>query len=128
MSDADTAELRELIVALDQAAAQAPDEVRRIAQKGALNIKTDWRTRWSGHPRYRLLGYAVTYDTTMSPASIDAEIGPDKGRPQGALGNIIEFGTRNNAPTPGGLPALQAEAPRTEVALAALAERLLAGR
>jgi hypothetical protein len=122
----DTAELRELILALDQAAEQAPAEVRKVVQRGALNIKNDWRRRWSGHPHYPALPYAISYDTMASAGGVEAEIGPDKARPQGALGNLIEFGSRNNAPLPGGLPALQAEEPRAQAALAALAERLLA--
>lgn len=30
--------------------------------------------------------------------TLRAEIGPDKNRPQGALGNLIEYGSANNAP------------------------------
>lgn len=123
----DTSELRAWMTTLDEAVERAPDEVRRVAQKAALNIKTDWRIRWSGHPHYPALPSAITYDTTVSDAGVEAEIGPDKSRPQGPLGNLIEFGSRNNAPLPGGLPALQAEEPRTAAAIEALAERLLAG-
>lgn len=119
--------LRELIADLDQAAAAMPREVRAVVAKGALHVKQDWRRRWSGHPHIPVLPYAISYDVTVGPREIRAEIGPDKGKAQGPLGNIIEFGTANNTPIPGGLPALDAEAPRYERALSDLAARLAAG-
>ncbi|MEU8186011.1 hypothetical protein [Micromonospora carbonacea] len=121
----ETRELHLLAVDLDEAAAAAPAEVRKVVQKGALNIKTDWRRRWSGHPHARRLPYAVTYDTKETSTGSSAEIGPDKDKPQGALGNLFEFGSVNNAPIPGGIPAAAAEKPRFEKALEDLAVRLL---
>jgi hypothetical protein len=43
---------------------------------------------------------AITYDTKDRGVGdgVSAEIGPDKDRRQGALGNILEYGTVNNAP------------------------------
>jgi hypothetical protein len=68
----------------------------------------------------------VSYDVFHTFAgNSHAEVGPDKAKRQGALGNIIEFGTPKNAPIPGGLPALETEAPRFEKALGELGERLL---
>lgn len=121
--------LRELIADLDKAQSAAIDEVRGVVAKGALNIKNDWRRRWSGHPHIPLLPRAINYDIRMERGTgVEAEIGPDKDRPQGPLGNLIEFGTATSAPLPGGLPALEAETPRYERALADLSERLAAGR
>jgi hypothetical protein len=104
--------LNELIAGLDRAHSKALPETEQVVAKGALNVKQDW---------------AVTYDLFHLPGSIRAEVGPDKGRRQGALGNLLEFGSAHNAPRPGGLPALSAEAPRMEKALAELAEKLLGG-
>ena len=42
---------------------------------------------------------------------VSADIGPDKSKPQGALGNILEYGTVNNAPFAHLGPALDREAP-----------------
>lgn len=109
--------LSALAAELEHAARVAPDEARKVVQKGALNIKKDWRRRWSGMAHLPRLPYAVTYDTTFSGQQAGAEIGPDKDRPQGALGNIPEFGTVNNAPIPGGAPALESERPRFERAM-----------
>lgn len=123
--DVDTRQLLTYAADLDAAAAAAPGEVRKVVQRGALNIKTDWRRRWTGLAHAPRLPYAVTYDTREMPGGASAEIGPDKDKPQGALGNIVEYGTVNNAPIPGGAPALAAEAPRFERALEDLAVRLL---
>jgi hypothetical protein len=110
---------------LRTAAVTAPIVARAVVAKGALNIKNDWRQRWSGLSHARLLPYAVTYDTTEGPWGAEAEIGPDKDKPQGALGNLIEFGSTNNAPIPGGAPALDAEEPKFLDAMGVAAEKAL---
>ena len=98
---------------------------RAVVQKGALNIKNDWRARWTGKRYLPALANSITFDTEITPFGVEAEIGPDKSRPQGPLANLIEYGSVNNAPDPGGAPALDAEAPRFEKALADGIERLL---
>lgn len=123
----DDAELRNLVADLDRAQSRAVPEVRQVVAKGALNIKADWARRWSGLAHAPAVGRSISYDQTTTATSVGAEIGPDKGRRQGALGNLLEFGSRNNAPIPGGLPAAAAEAPRFERALADLGERLASG-
>lgn len=100
-------------------------EGRQSVSKGALNIRRNWRRRWGGHPHIPALPSAVTYDLAEFGYRVEAEIGPDKDRPQGPLGNIIEFGTSKNAPIPGGLPSLDAEAPRFEKAIEKIGEDLL---
>lgn len=125
MADVEVTGLRELVADLTRAESRSVDEVDKVVAKGALNIKSDWSRRWSGHPHFPALARSVTYDQFHTPWTSSAEIGPDKGKPQGALGNVIEFGTEHNAPIPGGLPALDAEAPKFERSLADLAERLL---
>ncbi len=125
--DVEVAGLRELIRDLEKAE-QIDVGVRAVVQRGALNIKRDWQRRWSGIAHAPMLPRAVTYETRENRFQAAAEIGPDKDRTQGALGNIIEFGTTKNGPIPGGLPALATEEPRFEKALADLAERVLDGR
>jgi hypothetical protein len=55
-----------------------------------------------------------------------AIIGPDKGGPQGALGNLLEYGSVKNPPHRDGGRALDVEEPRFEAQLALIAERGLA--
>jgi hypothetical protein len=120
--------LDELADDLRSAAERAPEEARKVTSKGALNIKTDWRKRWSGLAHAPATPRAISYDITSAGSMIVAEIGPDKAKRQGALGNLLEFGSINNAPIPGGAPALQVESPRFVQALEDLAARLLEER
>lgn len=123
---ADVSDLLGLEADLRQAGADAVDEVRKVVAKGSLNIKTDWRRRWSGHPHLKGLPRTITYDTDVLRDTIVGEIGPDKALGgQAALANIPEYGSVNNAPLPGGAPALETEAPKFEKALEALGVRLV---
>lgn len=124
----DTSEVRKLAADLGAIPAQVHPEVRQIVSKGALNIKQDWAKRWTGLSHVPHLPGSVNYDLKDSPAGVEAEIGPDKGRRQGPLGNLLEFGSINNAPHPGGGPALAAEAPKFEKALADVLGDLVEGR
>lgn len=109
--------LQMLVADLQREARVAPAQARQVVQKGLLNIKTDWRKRWTGFPHAPRLPYAITYDTTVSGEKVEGEVGPDKDKTQGALGNLFEYGSVNNAPIPGGLPALQTEQPKFERAI-----------
>ncbi|TBL44244.1 hypothetical protein EYA84_02030 [Verrucosispora sp. SN26_14.1] len=118
-------ELDRWVRTLDSAAEDAIPEARKVVQKGALNIKKDAQQRISGLKHAPAYPYAITYDSKETAGGAEAEIGLDKNRRQGALGNILELGTVKNPPRPHMIPAAQAEEPRFEKALADLAERLL---
>jgi hypothetical protein len=82
--------------------------LRKAVQVTSHKIRDDARDRIKGRkylPRYP---YSITYDTKFTAEGIEGEIGPDKGKPQGPLGNIIEYGTSKNAPLPHLGPALDA--------------------
>ncbi|MBX6358155.1 MAG: hypothetical protein IRZ05_20190 [Micromonosporaceae bacterium] len=116
------------VIKLDKAVSAVPDEAAKVVEKGALNIKNGARKRISGlkhAPAYpRSIGYDIGWDL-RGPV---AEIGPDKNKRQGALGNILEFGSPTSAPHPHIRPALDEELPRYEKAMEDLAARLLEGR
>lgn len=116
---------KEVALALDKAASGSVLAVRAVVEKGALNIKEDAKNRVSGLAHAPAYPSAITYDMTYGLGSIEAEIGPDKGRRQGALGNLLEFGSVNNAPIPHMGPALRAEEPKFTEAMEAMAARLL---
>lgn len=44
----------------------------------------------------RVYPYSIDYDIKATADEVWAEIGPDKGKPQGALGNLLEYGSENN--------------------------------
>lgn len=119
----DVSELTGLGRDLDAAPAKALMDTRAVVQRGALNIKKDAQKRVTGlkhAPAYpRSIGYAT--HTTLTGAS--AEIGPDKEKRQGALGNLIEYGSVHNPPRPHLAPALEAEEPRFVKALEEVAAK-----
>ncbi len=120
--------LKGLIADLQHAAAKCPEETRKVAQKGALNVKTDWRRHWSGLAHAPALPLSITYDTSVHGMTVGAEIGPEHDRRQAPLANLLEYGSIKNPPIPGGAPALEAERPRFEKALADLGSGLLERR
>jgi hypothetical protein len=119
--------LREFAAAASRAVPVTSAAMLAAITKSAMAVKKDWAARWSGMGHAPALPAAVSYDITFGFGGVKAEVGPDKGRRQGALGNLLEFGSANNAPRPGGLPALDAEAPRFEQALAEAAGKVLDG-
>ena len=125
MSYTDTSDLRGLAADLGKVSAKVIPAAAAVVAKGALNVKEDWRQRWSGFTYAPGIDEAVTYDLQLAPGRIGAEVGPDKDLRQGALGNLLEYGSVNNAPIPGGLPAAEAEEPRFTEAVAELGESLL---
>lgn len=114
-------EVQQLVKTFDEALTATMPAVRGVVQKGALNIKNGARERISGHPHAPAYPSAIGYDSKVGPTSAEAEIGPDKQKRQGALGNILEHGTLNNAPIPHMRPAADEELPRFERALEDLA-------
>jgi hypothetical protein len=120
--------LRDLQFDLGKIPKEFEARAKRIVGQGCNNIKKDWRARWIGHRHIPHLPFTITYDVTMVGDTIVGEVGPDKGKNQGPLGNIIEFGTINNAPIPGGQPALDAEEPRFARYVEELGVDMLEGR
>ncbi|MFB7739572.1 hypothetical protein ACFC08_35535 [Streptomyces sp. NPDC056112] len=76
----------------------------------AGKVKRDAAQRISGHSHLPAYPASITYSLSHGPMGPEAEIGPDKGRRQGPLGNLIEYGSIHNAPLPHLGPALDANA------------------
>lgn len=123
MSDIDG--LNQLVADLTAAPVKVAAAARGVLQKGALNVKQDAQRFASGLSHAPLYPQSITYDTEFKRGGWEAEIGPDKNRPQGALGNLLEYGSANNAPHAHLGPALDREGPRFVQALAELAEKSL---
>lgn len=123
---ADTRELYQLANAMARNVAQAEPEMVRIVTRGALNVKNNWRTNAiaTSGAHARAYPYSVNYDVNPIPGGASAEIGPDKGKKQGALGNLLEYGSINNPPHNDGGRALIAEHPQFEAQVIALTQRL----
>ncbi|GIF14788.1 hypothetical protein [Actinoplanes teichomyceticus] len=113
----DTTEVGKLAAQIDHAVEVLPREIRAVVQRGAFNIKRDAQKRIGRGPYLPAYARSISYDSRETPTGAWAEIGPDKDRPQGPLGNILEYGSPGRAPIPHLAPALAAEAPRFEKAL-----------
>ena len=105
------------IVGLDALVADLNSFPRRLAvnarkavQVTSQKVRDDARGRIAGHKYLPAYPYSITYDVKATVEGIEGEIGPDKGRAQGPLGNIVEYGTSKNAPIPHLGPALDANA------------------
>jgi hypothetical protein len=111
---------------LEDAAERALPEARKVVARGALQIKNDARRR-IGRPRHApAYPASISYDSPVTVGyEVSAKVGPDKSRRQGALGNLLEFGSVNSAPKPHIIPAVYAELPKFERALEDIAERLV---
>lgn len=118
-------DLRSLAHDLSEAPRKAQRDVIGVVEHGAVNVKQGWaenakQTAPHFAPHYPA---SISYDLSLGAAlvgRVEAEIGPDKSKRQGPLGNILEFGSANNPPHNDGGRALRAEAAKFEQAVAAV--------
>lgn len=99
-----------VVTDLTQSPVRLAVNLRKAVQVTCTKVRNDARQRIKGHRYLPAYPYSITYDTKVTADGVEGEIGPDKSRPQGALGNIVEYGTSKNAPTPHLGPALDANA------------------
>lgn len=129
MTSIDTSELQALAVDLGRTTRVVERDASRVLEKGALHVKNrmveDAKASHSGHAR-RFAG-SISYDRATRLGQLGYEIGPDKYRPQGALGNLLYFGSRNNAPTLDIEAGLIEEEPRLLSEMGKLLERVVSG-
>lgn len=127
--DIDTSELRKLGVDLGDIAPELAVEARGVIQKAALVLKEDMRDDFEhGSDSFHQVARSVTYDTTLSPTGIEAEIGPiTLGKVVGDLAHFAYFGGANGGggtvPDPQYL--LEREAKVVEGYLSEIVEKLL---
>ena len=106
MADWNFSELDKLAVDLGDAADVIPN-VKKAVQVNSNKVKSAWRNKLQGSSTLPALPYAVSYDVEVNAGGVEGEIGFDKDKPQGALGNVSEYGTMNNAPRGFGLASLE---------------------
>lgn len=117
---ADMSEVDKLARDLGASAANALRDVRAVIQKGALNIKNDLRDQANaaGIPEAANLARSISYDTTLTPGGIKAEIGPTKAKKKSGRGGsfaFLYFGNSKNGPVlPDPGDALKREAGNVE--------------
>jgi len=118
-----SAELRQFATNLGKVAGSAVKDVDAVLKKGAQNIKHELQADASGSTHFKGMAGSITYDSHYLPGKVRYEIGPDKYKRGGALGNIYYFGTSRGGGSGDIDKPLRSEEPRTMSALEALAER-----
>ncbi|MEV6344131.1 hypothetical protein [Actinoplanes sp. NPDC051851] len=113
----DSSDVTRLAARIDKTAAAAIGEVEQVVAKGSLNIKNGAKERIGRGPYLPRYSAAIGYDMWSTPTAVRSEIGPDKDKAQGPLGNILEYGSPGRAPRPHLGPAADEEEPRLERAL-----------
>jgi hypothetical protein len=107
----DFSEIDQLSAALDRVPATAGKYLRSAIEFTSKEIDKDWTKEAQGMEHAPAFPHSITYDVAtfqgFGVSVLQSDIGPDKDRPQGALGNLIEYGSINNPPQGLGHGALQ---------------------
>jgi hypothetical protein len=120
--DFDFSEVHKLAVDLGKGNAATVTGARKILEVAAIKIKKGMQKDATGHRGAPAFPASITYDIS----GLSAEIGPDKSRRQGALGNLLYFGSSNNGPVIADLAGpLKTEAPIFSGLLSELAAKYL---
>ena len=93
--DVDTSELRALAADFGRVASRALPLVDAAVKKGAQKVKEEMAAEAAGSVHFKAMAGAITYDSAYRVGQVAYEIGPDKDRRAGALGNIAYFGGAN---------------------------------
>lgn len=123
----DTSELRRLSENFGKIAGSAVKDVDLVVKKGAQNVKEEMAAdvRTSRHfvgKKGPGLESSMSYDSAYSVGTVRYEVGPDKSRPGGALGNIYYFGTSRGGGSGDIEKPIRSEEPRLQSALLDLAD------
>lgn len=125
MVTVDNSEFSAYAADLERAARDLPKEIRGVVSKGALNIKNQMNKDLAHSTHFGGVAGSVSYDLRGSGATVEAEIGPEKGAP-GSLANVAFFGTsRGGGTVADPAIALNDEAPRFHKALEDLMAKAL---
>lgn len=120
----DTSQVRKLGLELTGAGPRAVPAMAAVVAVAANGVRDTLRAEAQGHRRFPAFPRSITADVR----GLQAEIGPDKNLRQGALGNLLYFGTSKSGPTlPHPERALEAASPGFVKAVEETALRVLAG-
>lgn len=122
----DASELHKLAADFGHAAAKALPLVDAVVKKAADNLKKDLAGQATYSQHFKGMAGSISYDSAYGLGSVGYEVGPDKDRRGGALGNLFFFGGANGGGGTGDLDgAVRTEQPYMIKALEDVAEGLL---
>ncbi len=100
--DVDFSELLALAMDLEEVADNAGPHIRKAVEAAAFDVKKDAAKAVRGRKLLGQASAAIDYELKghagFGATVLDAEIGYDKQKPGGPLGNLIEFGAPNAVP------------------------------
>ena len=108
--DVDFSDISKLAIDIGEVPDEAGKNLHAAVEVTATEVRDTARENSAGLLHAPAFPRSITYDIGSGYSllretfggggadSITAQIGPDKDRPQGALGNLIEFGSVNNPP------------------------------
>ena len=115
-------ELAAIARTLEMTGLRAPAIATGLIVKSGAAIQRRMRADAQGIGHAPSFPASITTDLTQTFSGPEVEVGPDKDRTQGALGNILYFGTSNNGPVRNISVGIDAELPLFEKALGDAAE------
>lgn len=124
----DFREVTALATDLGKTTKNVEKEADRVLERGALGVKNamaEDAQRLTGHAKH--FHRSISYDSRFRVGTMAYEIGPDKDRMQGALGNLLYFGSKNNAPQLEIEAGLMAEEPKFLSEMGKMLERVMGG-
>lgn len=122
----DMREVQALATNLEKTTKSVEKEADRVLERGALGVKqamAEDAQRLTGHAKH--FHRSISYDRRYGVGRLGYEVGPDKDRPQGALGNLLYYGSKNNAPQLDIESGLLAEEPKLMSEMGKLLQRVL---
>lgn len=117
----DTSEVRALSENLGRIAGSAIKDVDAVVKRGAQNVKEEMAADAASSRHFRGMAGSISYDSDYRVGEAAYEVGPDKSRSGGSLGNIYYFGTSRGGGSGDIEKPLRSEGPRLEKALGDLA-------
>lgn len=89
-----------LLAAFELAPEELANGLLDSAEKSAGNLQRDWRSNARKTARRHGKHYpsAITHDVTVESGAVTADIGPERGRPQGRMGPGFEYGSVHQPP------------------------------
>lgn len=120
----DTSEVDRLAADLGRIPGRMVPSMIAAVTKSATSVRDAMRADARGHAHSPHFPNSITAEVKVKVGQIEAEVGPDKGLTQGALGNILYFGTSMNGPVLNINGPLDAESPKFQKAIEDAAGKL----